>query len=103
MTMLLEIELPPISMLWEIHLGIGTIGLALSAFRWWLGVPTFGLLLLFSFAWLFQTYFETADIFDAINRQEPYFVLNQNLAIAAGFLLQIIGVAIYAKRRRKVT
>lgn len=101
MVMFLEIELPPTSTIWGIHIIIGMIGLLLSSLRWWLGVPTFALLILFSLNWLVGTYFETADIFDAINRQDPYFVLNQNLAIATGFVLQIIGWVIYAKRSRK--
>jgi hypothetical protein len=99
--MLLEIELAAMSNIWGLNLGLGALGLIISAFRWWLGIPTLLFLTLFSFGWLLGTHFETPDFIDAINRQDPNYILLSDLAMAVGFLLQFTGVAIYLARRRK--
>ena len=97
---LLEIELAPLSVVWGFLLTTGIVGMVLSLIRWWLGVPTLLLLLLFSLLFSVDLY---DDLYGKIVKQEPNYIPLLNLAIASGFLFNFLGVGIYLVRRRART
>lgn len=97
----LEIELVPQTVIWGVLGTIGTVGLAVSLVRWWMGIPTLLHLLLFSALFLFDLY---DDLYPAIMRQDPNHILYLNLAIGVSLTLNFLGMvvsAIWRTRRQR--
>ena len=89
-------EMAAISSVWATFLIVGGLGLVLSSTRWWLAIPTLGLLVFFSVAFSLDLY---GDLYPAIMREDRNYILLLNLAILTGFALNIAGIAVYFVRR----
>ncbi len=94
-------EFPTHVQVWSILIGSALLSIAGYTLRWWAGIPLliFCGLVFFVFAFLFS--FDLyGDLYEQINRADPYYISSVNAAIVTGVVIQICGLLFAIRRSR---
>ena len=88
---------PSLTLIWEIFIGLGVIGLFLGLLRWWASIPIILLLSLYSLGLLGDLY--APDLYPEYMSKKPGFITSAVIAMAAGIIIPILGMVFNLVRR----